>query len=225
MADYSQNRRRLLIGAIIVGLVVIILCGYWALKRDPTTVATEKIVQQPINLPRMANLPPKETTAPPPLSPSYSPDAPVIEQARKALREGIDPSEALALAKSLPERPERADAAFLLLEYAADSRNAQAALAVGRYYDPTHEGPSGTIRKNPATAYDWYQMALAGGEMCVCDLAAFLNLTESAVSHQLRRLRDLALVKNRREGQVLFYSLDDEHVAELLDVGLKHVRE
>lgn len=68
-------------------------------------------------------------------------------------------------------------------------------------------------------------MALGGGEMCVCDLAAFLDLTESAVSHQLRRLRDMALVKNRREGQILFYSLDDDHVAELLDVGLKHVRE
>ncbi len=68
-------------------------------------------------------------------------------------------------------------------------------------------------------------MALAGGEMCVCDLAAFLGLSESAVSHQLRRLKDLALVKNRREGPVLYYSLDDEHVASLLKVGLEHVRE
>ncbi|MCP4666508.1 MAG: winged helix-turn-helix transcriptional regulator, partial [Deltaproteobacteria bacterium] len=55
-------------------------------------------------------------------------------------------------------------------------------------------------------------MALEGGEMCVCDLAAFLGLSESAVSHQLRRLKDLALVKHRREGQILFYSLDDDHV-------------
>jgi DNA-binding transcriptional ArsR family regulator len=68
-------------------------------------------------------------------------------------------------------------------------------------------------------------MALAGDEMCVCDLAAFLGLSESAVSHQLRRLKDLALVKNRREGPVLYYSLDDEHVADLLKVGLEHVRE
>ena len=68
-------------------------------------------------------------------------------------------------------------------------------------------------------------MALAGGEMCVCDLAAFLGLSESAVSHQLRRLKDLALVRNRREGPVLYYSLDDEHVADLLEVGLEHVRE
>ena len=67
-------------------------------------------------------------------------------------------------------------------------------------------------------------MALAGGEMCVCDLAAFLGLTESAVSHHLRRLKDLALVKSRRDGQILYYSLDDEHVSELLKIGLEHIR-
>ena len=68
-------------------------------------------------------------------------------------------------------------------------------------------------------------MALAGGEMCVCDLAAFLGMTDSAVSHHLRRLKDLALVRPRRQGQVLFYSLDDAHVAELIEIGLDHVRE
>lgn len=68
-------------------------------------------------------------------------------------------------------------------------------------------------------------MALGSGEMCVCDLAAFLCVSESAASHQLRRLRDLALVKNRREGHILYYSLDDEHVSQLIDVGLEHVRE
>ena len=67
--------------------------------------------------------------------------------------------------------------------------------------------------------------ALQGGEMCVCDLAAYLNLTESAVSHQLRRLRELNLSKNRREGQILFYSLDDNHVEDLLKTGLEHVTE
>jgi len=61
--------------------------------------------------------------------------------------------------------------------------------------------------------------------MCVCDLAAFLGVTESAVSHQLRRLRDLLLVKRRREGQILFYSLDDNHVIDLLKVSLEHVDE
>jgi DNA-binding transcriptional ArsR family regulator len=68
-------------------------------------------------------------------------------------------------------------------------------------------------------------MALVSGEMCVCDLAAFLGLTESAVSHQLRRLKDLSLIRSRREGQILYYSLDDDHVADLLKIGLEHVRE
>lgn len=68
-------------------------------------------------------------------------------------------------------------------------------------------------------------MALRTVEMCVCDLAAFTGLSESAVSHQLRRLKDLALVKNRRDGQIIYYTLDDAHVAELLNVGLDHVNE
>ncbi len=68
-------------------------------------------------------------------------------------------------------------------------------------------------------------MALAEGEMCVCDLAAFIGLSESAVSHQLRRLRELYLVKNRRDGQSLYYSLDDDHVSQLIAIGLEHVRE
>ena len=68
-------------------------------------------------------------------------------------------------------------------------------------------------------------MALRNVEMCVCDLAAFTGLSESAVSHQLRRLKDLALVKSRREGQIIYYALDDDHVSGLLDVGLEHVRE
>ncbi len=68
-------------------------------------------------------------------------------------------------------------------------------------------------------------VALSGGEMCVCDLAAYLRLSESAVSHQLRRMREQALVKPRREGQVLYYTLNDGHVADLLRLGLEHVRE
>ena len=68
-------------------------------------------------------------------------------------------------------------------------------------------------------------MALRNVEMCVCDLAAFTGLSESAVSHQLRRLKDLSLVKKRRAGQIIYYTLDDEHVAGLLNIGLEHVRE
>jgi DNA-binding transcriptional ArsR family regulator len=68
-------------------------------------------------------------------------------------------------------------------------------------------------------------MALKNVEMCVCDLAAFTGSSESAVSHQLRRLKDLALVKSRRDGQIVYYALDDEHVSGLLEVGLEHARE
>ena len=68
-------------------------------------------------------------------------------------------------------------------------------------------------------------MALRNVEMCVCDLAAFTGLSESAVSHQLRRLKDLALVKSRRDGQIIYYALDDDHVSGLLEVGLEHARE
>ena len=66
-------------------------------------------------------------------------------------------------------------------------------------------------------------MVLRNVEMCVCDLAAFTGLSASAVSHQLRRLKDLALVKSRRDGQIIYYSLDDEHVSKILSIGLKHI--
>ena len=68
-------------------------------------------------------------------------------------------------------------------------------------------------------------LALRQGEMCVCDIAAFLGISESAVSHQLRRLRESAIVSNRRDGQVLYYTLNDTHVDTLLDVGMAHVHE
>jgi DNA-binding transcriptional ArsR family regulator len=68
-------------------------------------------------------------------------------------------------------------------------------------------------------------LALRRQEMCVCDLAALSGISESAVSHQLRRLKDLDLVRSRRDGQVIYYSLDDKHVALLLDIALRHIRE
>jgi len=67
--------------------------------------------------------------------------------------------------------------------------------------------------------------ALEAKELCVCDLAAVLDMTKSAVSHQLKSLRLSNLVTSRREGQVIFYSLADEHVKEILDMGFTHVRE
>ena len=67
--------------------------------------------------------------------------------------------------------------------------------------------------------------ALEKREMCVCDLAALLGVSESAVSHQLRLLRTMRLVRNRRQGPVLYYSLDDAHVSELVLTALEHIRE
>ena len=62
-------------------------------------------------------------------------------------------------------------------------------------------------------------------ELCVCDIARLLNLTQSAVSHQLRILKASNLVRFRREGKTVFYSLDDEHVRSVLALGMEHVLE
>ncbi len=62
-------------------------------------------------------------------------------------------------------------------------------------------------------------------EMCVCDMAALLGLTQSAVSHQLRALKNVRLVKARRDGKTVFYSLADDHVKTIINQGLEHVRE
>ncbi len=67
--------------------------------------------------------------------------------------------------------------------------------------------------------------ALVQRELCVCDLAVVAGATQSAVSHHLRQLRQMRLVRYRRDGKMAFYSLDDEHVARLFDLGLEHVRE
>lgn len=67
--------------------------------------------------------------------------------------------------------------------------------------------------------------ALARRELCVCDLAAVVGASASSVSHHLRLLRQLRLVRHRREGRMTFYQLDDEHVAKLFQMGLEHVRE
>src|SRR6187401_1587790 len=67
--------------------------------------------------------------------------------------------------------------------------------------------------------------ALSHGELCVCDLAAVLKLSQSAVSHQLRLLRGLRLVRPRRDGRVVFYSLDDQHIMSIFNQTLQHVEE
>ena len=67
--------------------------------------------------------------------------------------------------------------------------------------------------------------ALARKEMCVCDLAQLLGMTESAVSHQLRLLRDRRVVRPRRVGRMVFYALDDRHIIRLFRQGLRHAQE
>ena len=67
--------------------------------------------------------------------------------------------------------------------------------------------------------------ALSEGEMCVCDIAQLLNMTQSAISHQLRALKQSKLVKYRREGKTVFYSLADGHVRTILGQGMEHISE
>ena len=61
--------------------------------------------------------------------------------------------------------------------------------------------------------------------MCVCDLAKTLNMTQSAISHQLRILKQMKLVKNRREGKTVFYSLADGHIKTIINQGMEHIQE
>ncbi len=67
--------------------------------------------------------------------------------------------------------------------------------------------------------------ALAEAEMCVCDIAVLLNMTQSAISHQLRVLKQARLVRNRKDGKIVFYSLDDAHVKQIFEQGLIHINE
>lgn len=67
--------------------------------------------------------------------------------------------------------------------------------------------------------------ALFESEMCVCDIAALLGMNQSAISHQLRVLKQARLVKNRKDGKVVYYSLDDDHVKQIFKQGLVHINE
>ena len=66
---------------------------------------------------------------------------------------------------------------------------------------------------------------LSRSELCVCDIARVVGLSESAVSHQLMLLRGMRLVRGRRDGRMMFYALDDQHIVKLFEQGLKHVQE
>ena len=67
--------------------------------------------------------------------------------------------------------------------------------------------------------------ALSGGELCVCDIASLVGISESAVSHQLRLLRGMRLVRPRRAGRLVYYAVDDQHILELLKQASTHVEE
>ena len=67
--------------------------------------------------------------------------------------------------------------------------------------------------------------ALAIGELCVCDIAEVLGMTQSAISHQLRFLKELRLVSNRKEGKTVYYTLNDDHIGTILAQGLTHIQE
>ena len=67
--------------------------------------------------------------------------------------------------------------------------------------------------------------ALSVSEMCVCDLAKVLGMTQSAISHQLRILKQAQLIKYRRDGKTIFYSLADDHVSTIINQGMEHVQE
>ncbi|UCH89423.1 MAG: winged helix-turn-helix transcriptional regulator [Thermoplasmata archaeon] len=67
--------------------------------------------------------------------------------------------------------------------------------------------------------------ALSKDELCVCDISAVLDMSLSAVSHQLRILRNMKLVKHRKEGKIVYYALNDDHIVQLIKMGYKHVTE
>jgi ArsR family transcriptional regulator len=64
---------------------------------------------------------------------------------------------------------------------------------------------------------------LAITDLCVCDLAVTLGMTQSAISHQLRLMRDMRLVRSRKEGRMVYYALDDDHIKDLFTRGLEHI--
>ena len=66
---------------------------------------------------------------------------------------------------------------------------------------------------------------LSKHEMCVCDISQLLKTSQSAISHQLRTLKQMKLVKNRREGKTIFYSLSDDHIKSIISQGLEHINE
>lgn len=91
--------------------------------------------------------------------------------------------------------------------------------------DATLKGVTGIFKVLADPTRAKIVFALSKAELCVCDLATLLGLSVSAVSHQLRILRNLKLVKYRREGRLAYYSLDDDHTGHLLEDVVKHMQD
>ena len=93
--------------------------------------------------------------------------------------------------------------------------------------------PSESILQNLADFYKVFGdvtrvkilCVLFQSELCVCDLAEVVGMTQSAISHQLRILKQMKLVKNRREGKIVYYSLADAHIQSILNQGMEHIVE
>lgn len=117
----------------------------------------------------------------------------------------------------LPE-PERCDCTLIHEEVVREVNAAmieeETALAVANLFKAFSDGTRIKIL--------W---ALKESEMCVCDIAYLLDMSQSAISHQLRQLKQVKLVKSRREGKVVYYALDDAHVQSVLAEGFEHVME
>lgn len=117
--------------------------------------------------------------------------------------------------------PDRADSTRCEVEFIHETevRAAQAELVDGltaTYLARTFQALADPTRVRIVSA-------LSHTELCVCDLAAVLGMTQSAVSHQLALLRSLRLVKARKEGRMVYYTLNDEHIHDLFHRGLEHV--
>src|SRR5438105_13237973 len=100
-----------------------------------------------------------------------------------------------------------------------------AAVKRGLLADPSIRALADTFKLLGDTTRVRILDALSRSELCVCDIARLLSLSESAVSHQLRLLRGMRLVRPRRAGRMVYYTLDDQHIVGLFEQGLEHVQE
>jgi len=121
----------------------------------------------------------------------------------------------------------------------ADAKQSEGDMCEVTYVDQEKVANLAPLLKDQETLFDLAELfkslgdstrvrilhTLSHAELCVCDLAALIGISQSAVSHQLRLLRMARLVRHRKSGKMVYYSLDDEHVKSLLKLGLEHVEE